>query len=399
MKRGIKLHENSFRPARFVVSAIAPALAVLIALTFPVDGLPVSRLVGQETGEKQPPDDSGNPDDQDQEKPAPPDDPKQEESPPANETGEVPNAEEDLQGLLDEWSAMESSLTELEERVRGETDTESARQIRTEYVEQNNQAIELVERIEKAAVEKLMNGTPDQALSETLTGLVINHAAFERDSKALELGQSMIDAGVGPEYFDAAAKADRLTPAAKEVLRELAIRAREAVADDLPRVKLVTSKGEVVVELFENEAPDTVGNFVNLVETGFYDGLTFHRVIDGFMAQTGDPKGDGTGGPGYTIYCECYESDFRRHFPYVLSMAHTGTRNTGGSQFYITFSRTSHLDGRHTVFGRVIEGQSIVDSLQRVNPEESDQPQPDQIISAEVLRKRDHPYEPARTSE
>ncbi|MCP4813808.1 MAG: peptidylprolyl isomerase, partial [Planctomycetaceae bacterium] len=107
----------------------------------------------------------------------------------------------------------------------------------------------------------------------------------------------------------------------------------------MPRVKMTTSKGEVVIELFENEAPDTVGNFVSLVEVGFYDNKKFHRVLKNFVAQTGCPKGDGTGDAGYSIYCECAKADYRKHFRGSLSMAHAGP-DTGGSQFFITFRAT-----------------------------------------------------------
>ncbi|NMG23056.1 peptidylprolyl isomerase, partial [Brasilonema bromeliae] len=148
---------------------------------------------------------------------------------------------------------------------------------------------------------------------------------------------------------------------------ERAIREKEAKADDLPRVKLSTTEGDMVVELYENEAPNTVANFVSLVEKGFYNGLTFHRVLEDFMAQGGDPTGTGSGGPGYNIPCECYQPNARKHFPATLSMAHAG-RDTGGSQFFITFVQTKHLDGKHTVFGRVIEGQEVLDKLQRIDP-------------------------------
>ena len=110
-----------------------------------------------------------------------------------------------------------------------------------------------------------------------------------------------------------------------------------------------TSEGDIEIELFENEAPNTVLNFITLVDKGFYNGLKFHRVLPGFMAQGGDPKGDGTGGPGYTIPCECYQPDHRLHFRGSLSMAHAG-RDTGGSQFFLTFVPTQHLDGMHTGF-------------------------------------------------
>ena len=111
-----------------------------------------------------------------------------------------------------------------------------------------------------------------------------------------------------------------------------------------------TNKGDIEVELFENEAPNTVANFITLVEKGFYNGLSFHRVLPNFMAQGGDPKGDGTGGPGYTIADECSGPNHRLHFRGSLSMAKEARPDTGGSQFFITFVPTSHLDGIHTVF-------------------------------------------------
>ena len=122
--------------------------------------------------------------------------------------------------------------------------------------------------------------------------------------------------------------------------KEKKIREAEDKADDLPRVLLKTSAGDIEIELFENEAPNTVLNFITLVDKGFYNGLKFHRVLPGFMAQGGDPKGDGTGGPGYTIPCECYQANHRLHFRGSLSMAHAG-RDTGGSQFFLTFVPTT----------------------------------------------------------
>lgn len=173
--------------------------------------------------------------------------------------------------------------------------------------------------------------------------------------------------------------------------RELKLRAAEAKADDLPRVKIETTEGPIVVELFENEAPNTVANFISLVEKGFYDGLSFHRVLPNFMAQGGDPRGDGAGGPGYAIKCECYRGDARMHFRGTLSMAHAG-RDTGGSQFFITFLPTPHLNGKHTAFGRVIEGFDTLAKLHRVDPRDG-QP-PSRMTKLAVLRKRDHEYKP-----
>jgi cyclophilin family peptidyl-prolyl cis-trans isomerase len=176
---------------------------------------------------------------------------------------------------------------------------------------------------------------------------------------------------------------------------EKVIREKEAKANDLPRVKLETTKGPIVIELFENEAPGAVGNFVSLVEKKFYDGLTFHRVLPGFMAQGGDPDGTGSGGPGYHIFCECEKPEARLHFRGTLSMAHAG-KDTGGSQFFLTFRPTTHLNRRHTAFGRVIEGMDVLAKLQRRDPQALNPPPPDKIVKAEIVRKRDHAYKPSK---
>jgi cyclophilin family peptidyl-prolyl cis-trans isomerase len=178
---------------------------------------------------------------------------------------------------------------------------------------------------------------------------------------------------------------------------EKGLREQEAEADDLPRVRMTTNRGEIVIELLENEAPETVGNFISLVSNRFYDGLTFHRVLPAFMAQGGCPTGDGTGGPDYRIYCECGKENHRKHFRGSLSMAHAG-KNTGGSQFFLTFLPTPHLNGAHTVFGRVVEGMDVLAKLQRIDPSEDKDKglEPDRIIKAEVIRKRDHEYQPRK---
>ena len=127
--------------------------------------------------------------------------------------------------------------------------------------------------------------------------------------------------------------------------------------------EIQTEKGIMKVELYEKDAPNTVDNFIKLSKEGFYDGLTFHRVIPHFVIQGGCPKGNGTGGPGYQIDCELSgENQF--HDKGVLSMAHAG-RNTGGSQFFICHNRdnTQHLDGNHTCFGKVIEGIDVIDQI------------------------------------
>lgn len=126
-----------------------------------------------------------------------------------------------------------------------------------------------------------------------------------------------------------------------------------------------TEKGKMLIEFYDNDAPKTVENFVNLSKKGFYDGLTFHRVIPDFVIQGGCPDGTGTGGPGYSIDCEL-DGENQFHDKGVLSMAHAG-RNTGGSQFFICHSRTntSHLDRNHTCFGKVVEGIDIIDDIKQ----------------------------------
>jgi cyclophilin family peptidyl-prolyl cis-trans isomerase len=187
--------------------------------------------------------------------------------------------------------------------------------------------------------------------------------------------------------------------------REQRFRAAEAKADDLPRVKLTIGdakgheKGVVVVELFENEAPNTVANFVSLVKKKFYDGTPFHRVLPTFMAQGGDPTGTGTGGPGYRIADECFTPNHREHFRGSLSMAHTAAPDTGGSQFFLNFVPTSHLDGKHTVFGRVIDGMDVLAKITRIDPDHAGATRPDKIIKAEIVRTREHPYEPKTLKE
>ncbi len=133
-----------------------------------------------------------------------------------------------------------------------------------------------------------------------------------------------------------------------------------------------TSMGNFDVRLSVEHAPKTCANFVKLAESGFYDNLTFHRVIDGFMIQGGDPKGDGTGGPGYTIPDE-FSSSLRHDGPGILSMANAGP-DTGGSQFFITLAATPWLDGHHAVFGRVVKGLDVVQKIGKVRTDQNDKP-------------------------
>ncbi|MGP1386130.1 MAG: peptidylprolyl isomerase [Thainema sp.] len=128
----------------------------------------------------------------------------------------------------------------------------------------------------------------------------------------------------------------------------------------MTRAIMETEKGTINLELFDQDAPNTVQNFVKLSESGFYDGLNFHRVIPNFMIQGGCPQGSGRGGPGYTIKCEINQN---KHLAGTLSMAHAG-RDTGGSQFFICHSPQPHLDGVHTVFGQT-EDMDVVNAIRQ----------------------------------
>lgn len=145
-----------------------------------------------------------------------------------------------------------------------------------------------------------------------------------------------------------------------------------------------TNKGVFTVELFEDKAPITTGNFIDLVEHNFYDGLIFHRVIDGFMIQGGDPNGNGTGGPGYTIKDE-FHKDLKHDSAGILSMANAGP-NTGGSQFFITLEATPWLDGHHAVFGKVIDGLDVVQDIGHTQTDFMDKPLRDIVINSIVIK-------------
>ena len=148
------------------------------------------------------------------------------------------------------------------------------------------------------------------------------------------------------------------------------------------KVKLATNKGDIVIGL-DPEMPITAGNFEKLVREGFYNGLTFHRVIDNFMIQGGCPKGNGTGGPGYTIKDEFTKSNENNKG--TISMANAGP-NTGGSQFFINLVNNNYLDGKHPVFGKVVEGMSVVEAIGKVKVDRADRPkEPVVIEKAEIL--------------
>ncbi len=324
-----------------------------------------------------------------------------------------------------EWHALVGNLAALKVQYHNLTDAAQKADVAKKYHEElekgNAMLSQLIESAKNAYVES-PNGDPE--ITKMLVDVLADWVARDDYEKSFELGKIMVEnkcpdksvaglAGVSAfcvnefdlaeTWLNAAKASGSLSqehehfldtlPYYKEAwAKEKQIRAAEAKADDLPRVAMKTNEGTIEIELFENEAPNTVLNFITLVEKGFYDGLTFHRVLPAFMAQGGDPKGTGSGGPDYTIPCECPRPDHRLHFRGTLSMAHAG-RDTGGSQFFLTFLPTQHLDGKHTAFGRVVSGFDVLAKLKRRNPDEPTAGAADKIIEAKVTRKRPHPYD------
>ena len=145
-----------------------------------------------------------------------------------------------------------------------------------------------------------------------------------------------------------------------------------------PIVTIETNLGTIEAELYEDAAPKTVANFIDLATHGYYDDVIFHRVIDNFMIQGGDPDGTGMGGPGYTIPCEFGEG-LAHSEPGMFSMANAGP-NTGGSQFFITLAATPWLDGKHAIFGKVSSGLEVVQAIGQVQTGASDRPGEDVVM-------------------
>lgn len=156
------------------------------------------------------------------------------------------------------------------------------------------------------------------------------------------------------------------------------------MAEKNPIVTIQMKKGDVIkLELYPDIAPNTVNNFISLVNQGFYDGLTFHRIIEGFMIQGGDPDGNGTGGPDYSIPGEFSINGFNNtlsHEPGVISMARSQHPDSAGSQFFIMHADASHLDGEYAAFGKLLEGEDVLDKIAQVSVNWNDMPMVPQIM-------------------
>lgn len=345
------------------------------------------------------------------------------EKPPAAKPGPK-HAEFDR--VFADWKKLLEQLRDLrEEYSKAKPDRKG--EIEKQYDQLIAKGDELQPKVIEAATAAYQESPAgDEELADFLKGLVYWYWRSDDYEKAVHLGQILIDNKIpdnnvynwvgisafctgaldtAEKYFQKADENGVLDAMGKQFrgdldyykeawAKEKAAREAEAKANDLPRVLLKTSQGDIEIELLENEAPNTVANFISLVEKGFYNGIVFHRVLPGFMAQGGDPKGNGSGGPGYTIPDEVDRPNHRLHFRGTLSMAKTAMPDSGGSQFFLCFVPTKHLDGKHTVFGRVISGMDVLARLRRIDPEGQAASQPDKILEAKVLRKRDHPYEP-----
>jgi cyclophilin family peptidyl-prolyl cis-trans isomerase len=242
-------------------------------------------------------------------------------------------------------------------------------------------------------------GYPDPEILRIYTQCLLSESEFELAKEVI------LSTSPSPEQAALAIK--QLDTFKKNWEGELEARKRDQAGEPLPQAKIYTTKGEFVVELFENEAPEAVASFISLAEKGFYDYLDFFLVIDHFAAQVGSPTEDGIGGPGYMLKDEFGLPNSRNAFRGSLVLATLeGKTNSGGSQFFIPLVQPMHmLDRTVTVFGRVVSGMHNVANLNRVDPskkkdENKKDEEPtlpaDEIIRIEILRKRNHPYEPNR---
>ncbi len=350
-----------------------------------------------------------------------------------------PIKNEEFEQVYRQWKSLLGNIAEVQTKVAA-VSPDARMAVKSEVDQLIKEADKLSPKLQAATEKAYLADDKNKSLADLVFIMALAHIRNDNYEEALRLAKLLIEHNYptkdilqayriaasaafttmqlddAKKYIESASENKEITdPSLQQLLaaieqyrplweQEQKIRAAEEKADDLPRVKLHTSQGDIVVELFENEAPNTTANFISLVQKGTYDGVQFHRVLPGFMAQGGDPLSKeaalnagkiGTGGPGHTIACECTQPNYRKHFRGSLSMAHSGP-NTGGSQFFLTFVPTGFLDGRHTVFGRVVDGIDVLAKLQRVNPDKPSGETPDTIIKAEVLRKRDHAYEPKK---
>lgn len=341
---------------------------------------------------------------------------------------------------VEEWKDTIAKMQEAALRFHNGTQ-ETEQKYLTQYRELSEQGRDQFDRAVRAATRLLANDPkPDSEYANFL--LAATRYRFDRDWYELtgEAAEALMAAGVEErrlpeiagvsfwatnrfervaEHLQKAIETGFIDPKHRQLLqsvnpyqtlweRERQFREEARERDDLPQVRITTTRGDLVVELFEDQAPNTVANFITLVEQGFYEGLTFHQVIPSQIAMTGDSTGDASGNAGYRIADESDREDARATFRGSLVMAKladprssTGQTlpNSASSQFFFTFMPLPWVNREHTVFGRVIEGIGTLAAITRVDPttkKEEAEPEgtPDRILNMEVIRKRSHEYQP-----
>lgn len=341
----------------------------------------------------------------------------------------------EFEGLRKRLNANRDEIAKLQRTMPiGFPDKVADAEKRIEALKQENAQIE-VQVFDKAKAAFMSSETPDRLTSlimiNELRSVIEPRDKDDRfePEKAIELVSAMLEkfpedirlmrygflANFAVERFDAAdallakmesivgekfptAYRESLEKTNEKYQRELKIRRLENSTDDLPQVRLVTTEGDILVELFENHAPNTVANFISLIEQQFYNDRLFHLVRPGQYAITGSPNGDGSGSAGYRIRCECEAPEIRHHFRGTLTMLTSG-KDQGGSQFMILHQPNTRLyDGKYTAFGRVLEGMDVVMKLKNVDLSGRTSTTADvsKIVRTEIVRKRAHPYVPEK---
>ncbi|MBX9791566.1 MAG: peptidylprolyl isomerase [Pirellulales bacterium] len=341
-------------------------------------------------------------------------------------------ARQEFDKALQPWKRLAGHMQELHVRFLA-SNPENRKVVRQEYGEVLAESERVLHELMPVLKRAYTANPTDPELMDFMSTIAILNFDGDKFDDALDLAECLIANNFPkPEVYDlaglAAHELDRLDDAEKylriaaeknalssygrELLAELpnyravveAEMARRAASDekgDLPRVRLHTTRGDIVLELFEDDAPNTVASFLGLVADGFYDGLNFHRVVSAFGAMSGSPTNDGQGGPGYETLFEGNSAQPLPHLRGTVSMVPL-TKRTNGSQFFITLrpSRAAGLNGKQTVFARVIEGMDVVTRLHRFDTVEPNSLfEPDRILEATIIRRRSHRYDALTTAD
>jgi peptidyl-prolyl cis-trans isomerase B (cyclophilin B) len=355
----------------------------------------------------------------------------------ATPTTPAPSAEaiaarQEFDKAIQPWRRLARRMQELRVRFLA-SNTENRKLVRQEYGDVLQESERILRELVPVLKQAYVANPADPELMELMSTIAILNFDGDKFEDALDLAECLIAnnfpkpeiyslAGLAAhemdrldeaeKYFRLALEKDALNAYGRQLLEslpqhravvaaEMARRAASDVKGDLPRVRLHTTRGDIVLELFEDDVPNTVSSFLGLVADGFFDGLEFHRVISAFGAMSGSPTNDGQGGPGYETLFEGDSAQPRPHLRGTVSMVPLSKR-TNGSQFFITLrpSRARGLDGKQSVFGRVIEGMDVVTRLRRYDAVEVNSLfEPDRILEATIIRRRGHRYDAITTAD